>query len=374
MPHASSFSLPNEQELFHFASLLSARNRNQPYSSDENTLGLSTSAYLNKLDYHGITLLADAKGQLPQSLHKILKQRKAMMVANSVLKQGALVEIFDALHNIQVSSILFKGGALAHTLYAEPWLRPRSDSDILIELNDFTNVARVLEQLGYAKQFAIEGKHVSYQSTFSKPLAGESVMSIDLHWRINNRQSLSQAFDVASLSNAGQTLETLSSKIAVPNHIDSLLIASLHRLGHHHSEERLAWLYDIHLLANTLTDADWHTLTSKAINKRISGVTQDALITCQRLLKTPVPAKVIDALANCGHEPSRIFLQRHLPEWRYFLADLKAMPSAAAKLGLIKENVFPSADYVRQKMGTKSAFLGYSKRFMRGIKRVMSSS
>ncbi len=374
MLQPTTLPMPEEHELAHFASLISERQKNPQLSSVRNTLGLQEEAYLKKLDYHGITLLADANGNLPKSLDRIITQRKAMTVASSVLKQNALVELFDAFHTAQLPCVLFKGSALAHTLYPEPWLRPRTDSDVLINQHDFAKFSEVFEQLGYKKLFAIEGQHISYQSTFSKPLAGQSVMDVDLHWRINNRQSLSKVFDVTSLMKDGKTINQLSTNITAPSHVDSLLISSLHRLGHHQTEERLAWLYDIHLLASTLSATDWKTLTSKAVNKKISAITHDALINCQRWLGTNVPESVLGVLMNSKREPSRIFLQRELPEWRYFFADLKSMPSIGAKFGLIRENLLPSPDYVRQQMNTKSALLAYIKRFIRGVKRVMSSA
>jgi len=372
MRQPTNLTIPDEHELSHFANLISEQTKQQ--SSDyENLLGLSKENYLSKLDYHGITLLAQANNRLPADLEQIVAQRRAMMVANSVLKQNALIELFDAFSAAGLSSVLFKGGALAHTIYPQPWLRPRTDTDVLIRPQDLEQFSVIFEQVGYQKQFAIEGKYVSYQTTFSKALAGDSVMDIDLHWRINNRQSLAKAYDLDSLSLDGQTLSQLPANILVPNHTDSLLISSLHRLGHHHNEERLAWLYDIHLLASALSDDQWQTLAKKATSKKICAITLDALLNCQRWLGTAIPEPVINSLKNKQDEPSAVFLKRNLPEWRYFVADMKAMPTVSAKFGLLRENILPSPDYVRQQMGTESAMLAYTKRFIRGIKRVFSA-
>lgn len=362
-------SRPNQQELAFFANLL----RDAPANHDAPP-PFDKTALLDRLDYHGVTLLAHRAGRLPATLTESLQQRRSMMAANDALKQNALKELYSALVNAGLhEAILFKGGALAYSIYPQPWLRPRTDNDVLINKLNYAQFERVFHALGYQKLFAIEGHYISYQCTFSKPLAGKSVMNIDLHWRINNRQSLAKAFSVKELLTNGAPLNTLSPNIMIPSHIDSILIACLHRLGHHHNEERLVWLYDIHLLASKLTPSDWALLAARAINKQIASVTLDALQLCQQLLGTTVDDDAIKQLDNGAqqHELSRIFLQRDLPEWRYFLCDLKALPSWRQKFGLVYENLFPSRAYIRQQMGTRSAVLGYTKRLLRGARRII---
>jgi len=330
---------------------------------------------LTQLDYHGITLLAGRAGKLEPELARLIDQRKTMMVANELLKQRALTELFSTLSTSGLDRIiLFKGTALAYSVYPEPWLRPRSDVDCLIDHPQLDQFEDVLTTLGYQKQFAIEGKYLSYQTTFSKALSGQSTIHLDLHWRINNRQTLAHAFNVGELLQNAQTLSAFDTAVKIPSPVDSLLIAALHRLGHHHGEERLAWLYDIHLLTQTLNTDAWPQLAQTALNKQLAGVTLDALQYCQQLLNTDVPPDTVTELelASQKTEPSQIFLQRDLPEWRYFLHDLKGLPSLAQKLRVTFEHLLPSPGYIRQRMRTRSAVVGYIKRLLRGLKRIVA--
>jgi len=348
-----------EQELSQLAALLVNKMPGRPACE------LDEADYLDRLDYHGISLLAQ------NTISEQLNTRKVMMVANEQLKKGALNDLFDALNSANLHNcILFKGSALAYSIYPDPWLRPRADNDLLIDRQDYHVFCEVLQSLGYSKSFAIEGNYVSYQSAFSKPLVGHSVMNIDLHWKINNRQCLANSFSVSELLSQGVALTKLSSKISVPCNIDSLLIASLHRLGHHASQERLTWLYDIHLLSEALSTNDWELLVNKAKEKRLCAITLNALQRCEQVLGSKIPTNVVQDLALQQKEPSRIFLRSDLPEWRYFVNDVQALSSPSAKLGLLRETLFPSTDYIRQQMDTNSATLGYCKRLMRGLKRV----
>ena len=329
-----------------------------------------TQSRLDRLDYHGITLLAAARNSLSDDLLATCQQRRAMLAATEVLKQKALQNLFIACHEAGLTEIiLFKGTALAHTVYPQPWYRPRSDADCLINPEARALAHQILTDQGYQKHFGIEGRYVSYQSLYSKSLPGQSQMHIDLHWRINNRQCLSRAYTVEDLLTDRQVI---NSHLTVPNNVDSLLIACLHRLGHHVHEERLTWLYDIHLLSNTLNTTEWQNLISKAQQKSLCAVTRDALQICKKLFATAVPDDVIDSLSGASNEPSALFTRRKLPEWRYFLADLNAMPSWKQKMGLLRETLLPAPSYVRAQMQTRSALTGYVKRIWRGLKRVTS--
>lgn len=363
-----SLSRPQNTELTDLAGLLTGQ-------QSENSL--PHNELLAKLDYHGITLLAAEQNTLPAALLPHIKQLKAMMVANDTLKQVELASLFEAFSLADLSAVLFKGSALAYSLYPKPWLRPRSDSDILVKPSDRPHVDSILRQLGYQKLFAIQGKYVSYQSTYGKALVGGSTINIDLHWQINNRQMFSNTFSVNQLIENGQQLShfgnmPLRSKISIPSAVDSLLIASVHRLGHHANEERLAWLYDIHLLAQQMSNEQWQRLCQQATSKRISAITLDALTTCQQLLATNIDQTVLKPLERsaASAEPSRVFLNRELSERHFFWADVKSMPSLLAKFGFIRESILPAPDYVRQQMNTRWASLGYLKRFLRGLKRV----
>ena len=372
-----------KQELAQLAAIITPRKTTKSHTQGSGIQGLSVqdsgvkdfdTDILKQLNYHGITALAANASHLSHDLAAHLAQTapsNALLVANEALKRAELVRLFESFESAGLSNcVLFKGGALAYSIYPEPWMRPRSDNDCLISRQDYDAFSSLLESNGYKKLFSIEGEYISYQSTFSKPLVGHCVMNIDLHWRINNRQSLAKTFSAQNLLADGTALDRPLQNVKIPCSIDSLLIACLHRLGHHHREERLIWLYDIHLLANSLEKTDWDALCDKAKTKQICAITLDALLNCEYLFSTDIPKNVIQTLSNAHQEPSKLFVQRDLPEWRYILGDLKSLQGVAAKLGFVKENLLPSPTYIRQQMHTRSATIGYIKRLARGIRRI----
>src|SRR5262249_2801724 len=56
-----------------------------------------------------------------------------------VVELGRLLRAFDAAG---IQAVVFKGAALAYSLYPEPWLRPREDTDVLIRFADLDGAAR----------------------------------------------------------------------------------------------------------------------------------------------------------------------------------------------------------------------------------------
>jgi len=342
----------NRQSLGRLAQYLAPKEPHDPI-----TLTLPT------LDYHGVTMLAYAAGHVQEPLRSELKARRANSIANEMLKRTELMTLAALMEQAGLTPIAFKGTALAYSLYEEPWLRPRTDLDLLIDTTQISEIEAVFNHSGYKKRFAIEGELVSHQSTYSKRLSKNTWLDIDLHWKISNRHLLAHAFNHSELLKRAQVLPALG--LNVPAYVDSLLIACLHRLGHHHQEERLAWLYDIALLAKALNESEWQEVQQIALEKRIAQITLDGLTAAAGVFDFAPPAAVLSALANSKDEPSAIFTQRDTPEWRIFLQELRALPNTRQKWLWLRETLLPKPAYLRQQMQEDSLFKAHSQRILR---------
>lgn len=328
---------------------------------------------VEQIHYHGITQLVNQANILPQALAAQISQNIKMSAALELVKKSALDNLFKAFSEAKLHRhLLFKGSALAHSLYEEPWLRPRTDNDVLIDKAEFGQYKAILQKLGYQQLLAIDGKYVSYQSTFVKTLTNDVKHIIDVHWRISNRQLLANCLSLQELlSSATQ----LNENIPIPNSVHNLLIAAIHRIGHHAHEERIIWLYDMHLLCATLDQQQWRQLLDIAKQKGLINMLHEALITCQKLLATNIPQEILEQIQSLLEqpEPSAFFLQRNLPEWKYFLHDLKGLDSPIKKLQLIKEHILPNPQYMMAHMNEKNLLAAYIKRFINGCKRVFKN-
>lgn len=336
---------------------------------------------ISSIDYHGLTALfcehkPAFENTISKELQNELRARKPLLVANEALRHRELGILFDAFMSADLHDfVIFKGGALAYTVYAKAWQRPRTDTDILINRSELNEFSRVFEGLGYSKLFAISGDYVSYQCTFGKHLVGSATINIDVHWRINNRQCLARSFSLIELQQTGQMLNSFTAKPLMPSYVDCLLISCLHRLGHHHREERLAWLYDIHLLCDSLNPDDWEILVQKASDKGLIGITLDGL-RCSRLyFSTNIPNHVSRTFekSQTDLEASSIYIEKDTPEWRLFLLDVHSIEGFQGKWRFIIETMFPAPSYVKKQMNTDSALLAYLIRAKRGLTRFFKS-
>ena len=325
------------------------------------------------LNYHGVTALS-----LYENTKKAIntdqeKDKLPLMVANESIKSTELKRILSGLNDRGLTRfLLFKGTALAYSIYEKPWLRPRTDTDILINESELNKFVDAFTQLGYCREFAIDGDLISYQCTFSKHLAGNAHMHIDVHWRISNRQCLATVFNTEELLQRALPINKLSNYAQTPNNIDCLVLACQHRLGHHHTEERLIWLYDIHLLANSLNKQDWGEFLKIVEQKRLSNICLDGLQSAQRYIGTDIVPEVIKQLETLAQndEPSAIFLNRSLSNWQILINDLRSISSVSNKFRFVFQILVPKPSYIRLKMKTRYASWGYIKRALQGLKKL----
>lgn len=362
-------TLPNEQELSFLACLLGVSDTTTA-ATPEYSASEPVKLTLEQLDYHGISALIDPTRLSNPALANELNQRRALLAANEAIKTRELTQLFKAFNSAGLNNfVVFKGTALAHTCYQQSWHRPRSDTDIFIDRAHLGLFREQFDRLGYEELLTSAGNYISYQSTFGKRLAGSATLNIDVHWRISNRQCLANTFTINELQESATALKAFDDTACMPSLVNCLLIACLHRLGHHNNEERLAWLYDIHLLSNRLSSSEWREFIQAAQNKKLNAVCLDGLKNSIRYLDSAVPSYVLDELVKPtrSNEPSALLIQRGLPRWKLMVSDLRSIHGLTGKLSFLREMAFPSADYVRQKMQTNSVIKAYVLRAWKGV-------
>ena len=308
-------------------------------------------AWLRRARFHGVDALLFHTQQGAPALREAALSFAAWDMRHRALVAAAL----QALHEAGVPVIVMKGTALACSHYADPALRTRADTDLLVPEESQDHVTRTLEACGFARERGVP----TYQSTFTHHAAGGAAHSLDVHWRINNSELLSQLFTHEALWRSSVALPRLSDIARRPRDVDCLLIACMHRATHrhyayrvdgeaHHDPDRLIWFYDMHLLAMAFDAAAWTEFTDAARSKGLASVALEALRLTREFLGTPIPAHVLERL---DVEPWRERAARYLDSrslsrtWM----DLSAMPSWSRRWRWIRERCFPPADYMHAK-------------------------
>jgi hypothetical protein len=325
-------------------------------------VGPQGAALINLAREHRVHLvLAWRIGLTPTALEAIegeafawLARQMRVEAMHDILRTRELARVLAGLVHAGLTPVVFKGAALASTDYAETWLRPRIDTDILVPPAARDVAAAALAAIGYTAPPFVSGEHVMYQRPLVRADGHGGEHVIDLHWHIANREAVAHALSHADLVEHAETVQVWGHPMQVPAPDHALLLACLHRAAHHQDAEDLLWLFDIHLLAERLTPGQWERFMALAIERAVTAVCQRGLTLAAQRFHTPLPASVLDRLTasrtTAGGEASSVFLRRNVRPIDALASDVRALgPRAGARL--LWEVLFPPASYMRERWG-----------------------
>lgn len=317
----------------------------------------------------------------PASVREALTEASRAAVARDLLVQRELTRVLDTLGARGVHPVLFKGSALAYTLYPHPSLRPRSDTDLLIREFDAGTVKVTMTAIGYAPSLLCDGELLFRQFEFAREDDFGVTHACDFHQAISTQAAFAGVLTYDELARRAQPAPALGGHARVPAILDALLLALIHPVMHHKNEQRLLWAYDVHLLAQALDPRGFRELVSQATHKGIAAVCAHGLQVAQDWFGTAVPRAVLDRLAAApaGEQPTAAYLAPARSWANETAANLRGLPRWSDRLRLLREIALPSPAYMLQAYDVGGSGMGkallpalYLHRGVRGLWRVMS--
>ena len=311
-------------------------------------------ALLDTAREHGVASLLTTTEALrswpDQVQHKFRELRREEAVIEAVRRQQ-LERVMAAFRDAGLRCLLIKGAQLAYTHYPHPWLRPRADTDLLIDGADRERAGTTLRTLGYVPKNQISGTLVAHQQQYERADRYGLTDTIDLHWKVTNPHLFADVLTFDELIAAARPIPQLAGALGLSS-VHALLLACVHRVAHHQNSDLLIWLYDIHLLAGGMDAVERGQFGELARTKRLRSICVAGLDLAQRRLGTALEPGWRDGLAGGGEvEPSAAFLQQRVRRIDLLLLDLRALGGWARKARLLRETVFPPAAYVRARYG-----------------------
>ena len=323
--------------------------------------------FLERARYHGVLPLVydrlqrepDSGQGWPQQVLQACHEDALGHAMWELRHRDLLMRVLAQLAKIGVRPVLFKGTALAYSLYPARALRARGDTDLIISPGARRQASAALEALGFTKQLDAGGELVFYQASFIRHDERGGQHTLDVHWRINNSELLSRLFDYQELFRNARPVPRIGPDALAAGRVDALLLACLHRATHHqapyyvdavayYSGNRLIWLYDIHLLAGGFSHAEWDELIGLAREKGLLAVCLEGLERAQARFHTAIPEPVVAAMRLPGPpEAAARYLGGGV--WRQQWMDFCAIAGTANKMRFLTETAFPPARYIRQK-------------------------
>ena len=294
--------------------------------------------------------------RLSASLRTGLDRRAHHESVLEMARQRELTQLLAVLSDAKIRVLVLKGAALAYTHYPEPHLRPCSDLDLLIHRSSLEKTTVELENLGYRRRNSISREAVHSQWTFDRNCVSFKHV-VDLHWRISNRPLFGDMLSFEALVPTAVPVKQLGDSARTLSPVDALLFACIHRVAHHNGSHLLIWLYDIKLLAEALSPAEWVFFWQAAVRKRLVGVCEESFAAMASLVggcSEPVERVLGDRTAaklSRSNEPSAAYLGVVGTQWRSFRLDLVAARGPVAKLRFLGSHAFPARAYMRDAYG-----------------------
>jgi hypothetical protein len=212
----------------------------------------------------------------------------------------------------------------------------------------------VLQSCGFSPAVATP----SYQTGFARR-GPDGAQELDVHWQINNSEVLSRLFTYQELRAEAVSLPALAPDALAVSPVHALLLACMHRGTHRHNPyyvsgephtggDRLIWLYDLHLLAESFAEHDWLSFIAQADAKGLRGICADGLATAHQCFATSVPEYAFAALERDDvREPASDYLGAS-PARQLWL-DYRALPGIGRKVSYLRDLVFPPAEFMRSR-------------------------
>jgi len=211
---------------------------------------------------------------------------------------------------------------------------------------------------GYVCPAETSGRLVSYQRHYHKIDRHGVAHAFDVHWKISNLQALAERFSWQELWRCRVPVAALGSSAVTVDNAHALLLALVHRAGHHPGSHNLLWIYDLHVLASGLRPAEMSQVQEMAVARGLGQVTADGLALARDRFGNRAVASIVDALRARGvHPGDAMLIEGPWTQARVLRLDLDALPNWRARGRLIREHLLPPASYMRVRYGVRSNLL-----------------
>jgi hypothetical protein len=323
------------------------------------------------LDQHGIAPLVYARLSATGESWPVLAALRDTAIhaaATETMRLADLRALLDAFAGRGIRVLIIKGTGLAYDVYDAPELRPRGDTDLLIVEDDCDAMRTLMQELGYASLITSGDTLAVRQQSFRR----EGHL-YDVHWDVMNSPVVRDALPFDELLRRAIGVPRISAHALAPSHGDALVLACLHRVAHHHDNERLIWLCDIHLLRERMSRDEHAAFWRLAAERRVVTICERSIGLAEDWFARTSHDRASDWLRDderVRDEPSAAFLDRSRTRAAHLGGDLKAL-GWRARTRRLRELAFPPAAFMRQSFPSAPVALLPALYIWRGVRGVL---
>jgi hypothetical protein len=248
--------------------------------------------------------LTRAQPGVPVEIAREIGTHSAQMVRESLAMATEALRLQRLFAEANVPVLFVKGASLAVLAFGTLGLSRGQDIDLLVPLEILPAASALMVRAGYRRfdpPSEVSEAHLRLLMPLRKDLGfvhQSTGLRVELHWRLflnpyaMDETSLMAASRVVPLYGT-QGLRTLG---------EDDLFAYLCMHGALHWWNRLKWLADINALLAAHDENNAERLIHAAQARGAGRAATQALRLCQRLLKTPLPARLMDGFARGARE------------------------------------------------------------------------
>lgn len=302
-----------------------------------------------------LALLGQRVSQLRNAPSEFIDELLAagrLLAASSLLLEAECRRALATLPP-QKQVLMLKGSALAHWLYPQPFLRECSDIDLLMSSRaDVEHAAEQLGGIGYAMHHRPDD--LAHELLCRRELANGMRVDLDMHWRLVNAPVFADVFGFDELYAAAIPLPRLGATARGLCPVHAFAHAVMHRAINLYTGigDRLKWLYDLHLLAESFDANDWESLVRLCGQRGISGVCIEGIDATEALFGQVAPVSVLECLDG-ARARDRVDARR-MGAWGYMQRrNLASLPSGRVRLRWLWQSLFPPTGYLQELYGSE---------------------
>ena len=346
--------------------------------------GLTADDFLAACALHDLTSLVNQRvsgwareAGWPAALCTELARQARLRTALELVRRRETVSVLERFAFADVLPILIKGTPLAYTIYERPESRPRCDTDVVVARREVDAARAVLASLGYTEPNACHGELLG-QVRFERRDRLGVEHAFDLHWRISSQSVFADVLTHEELAAHAVPVPALGPHARACGTLHALLIACLHPVMHHRNAESLVWIYDVHLLATSLS-AELDKFGDLATGKGVAAICAHQLSTARVKFGTAVPGRLVARLAAVGDRETSVAYLRPGRRWHHeFVSNLRGLLGWKDRLRLVREVLLPRPHYMLAASGVSTGRIGlmlvpalYVRRIVYGIWKVL---
>lgn len=309
-------------------------------------------------------------------LHSTLRSTVRICAMKELARLAQARRVISQILQVERQLLVLKGSALAYWLYALPEQRSRCDLDLLVPgMQSAECVVDALAELDFDLVANIRpvDAHEFEVALLARNVIGHS-HAIDLHWRVSNNAAIADRLDFEELWEASIPVPELHPDARGLGRVHALIHALLHRITAFPGgrQNRLIWLYDIHLLAGGCDASQWQEVLQMCRDRKIATPCLDGLRASREFFGTAIPQDVETQLHALM--PGETWqLGNTLGQGGMDRAHLGALPWPK-KLRWLWRKLVPSVEFMRYRyhaVGVVGLAKAYVARWWLGMKRAV---